>query len=108
MLPGAVRSALAQTRGDIEVVIVDDGSPVDLATVVGDFGDDRVRWIRHQTNQGVSAARNTGIRGARAQYVAFLDSDHLRSQSQFLDRTGAQISEPSCRCIGNFIRGDHG
>ena len=75
VLPGAVHSILAQTVSEIELLIVDDGSSIDLGGEFGNFGDNRVRWIRHPENLGVAAARNTGVREAKAPYVAFLDSD---------------------------------
>jgi glycosyltransferase involved in cell wall biosynthesis len=71
----AIDSALAQTVGDIEVVVVDDGSSDDTGAVVEAYDDERVRGLAHETNRGVSAARNTGVAAATGEYVAFLDSD---------------------------------
>jgi GT2 family glycosyltransferase len=71
----AVESALAQAYRDLEVIVVDDGSSDDTRRVVADFGE-RVRYI-YQDNLGVSAARNTALRNARGEFVAFLDSDDL-------------------------------
>ena len=72
---GAVESALAQTYPDREVIVVDDGSTDDTRDRLAPF-EGRIRYI-HQENQGLSAARNTGIRAARGALVAFLDSDDL-------------------------------
>jgi glycosyltransferase involved in cell wall biosynthesis len=71
----AIDSALAQTVTDIEVVVVDDGSTDDTAAAVDGYEDERVRLLVHETNRGVSAARNTGVDAATGEYVAFLDSD---------------------------------
>lgn len=71
----AIESALSQTYPHIEIIIVDDGSVDDTARKLVAFGN-RIRTIR-QENQGLSAARNTGIRYARGEYVAFLDADDL-------------------------------
>ena len=71
----AIDSALAQTVAAIEVVVVDDGSSDDTRAVVEGYDDDRVRYLAHETNRGVSAARNTGVAAATGDYVAFLDSD---------------------------------
>jgi glycosyltransferase involved in cell wall biosynthesis len=71
----AVDSALAQTYPHREVIVVDDGSTDDTRQVLARYGD-RVRYV-FQTNQGLSAARNTGIRAAGGEFVALLDSDDV-------------------------------
>src|SRR3954470_16999186 len=76
-LPGALDSALAQTAGDLEVIVVDDGSTDNTPDVVGPYlADARVRYVR-TANQGQPAAENVGIRLSRAPFVAFLDADDL-------------------------------
>jgi glycosyltransferase involved in cell wall biosynthesis len=71
----AIESALAQSWSNMEVVVVDDGSTDDTAQRLAEYGD-RIRTIR-QENRGLSAARNTGIREASGEYIAFLDSDDV-------------------------------
>jgi len=59
-----------------EIVVVDDASSDDLSTALAPYaGDPRVRSVRHATNKGPGAARNTGVAEARGRFVAFLDSD---------------------------------
>ena len=58
---------------DYEVILVDDGSTDDTHAIAGRFPD--VRFIRHETNLGLSAARNTGLRAATGTIVAYTDSD---------------------------------
>jgi len=72
----AVDSVLAQTCGEVEVIVVDDGSTDDTTAVVASrYGSDpRVRLL-HQPNGGVASARNAGLRAARGELVALLDSD---------------------------------
>jgi hypothetical protein len=73
----AIRSVLAQTRSDFELVVVDDGSSDDTTAQVARFGDDgRVRLFR-QENSGPGAARNLAIIAGRGRYVSMLDSDDL-------------------------------
>ncbi len=69
----AVESALAQTYTHLEVVVADDGSSDNTREVVEAYGS-RVIYAR-QANAGVSAARNFGMRNARGEFIAFLDSD---------------------------------
>lgn len=72
----AIASLRAQTLGDFEALVIDDGSRDDSAAValaaIG--GDPRFRLIRQQ-NRGLSAARNAGLALARGEWVAFLDGD---------------------------------
>jgi glycosyltransferase involved in cell wall biosynthesis len=71
-LAAAIQSALKQTRRADEIIVVDDGSQDDPAAIVARYPG--VRLIR-QENQGLSAARNTGLIAARADYILFLDAD---------------------------------
>ena len=72
----AILSVLAQTFQDWELLVVDDASIDDIREVVDAFRDPRICYLRRDTNGGGSAARNVGIRAARGQYLAFLDSDN--------------------------------
>ncbi len=71
-LENAIRSALEQKEISREIIVVDDGSSDNTAQVSKDFPE--VRYI-HQLNQGVSAARNTGVKHSRGRYIVFLDAD---------------------------------
>ena len=74
-LPEAIESVLGQTYGDVEVIVVDDGSTDGTEEILRKcLRDKRVRYIR-QENAGPGAARNTGIRAAQGSYLAFLDAD---------------------------------
>lgn len=110
-LPDAIRSIREQLNTDWELVIVDDGSTDDTAAVVGelcrDLGD-RVRYI-HQQNQGAYPARNTGLRAARGEYVAFFDSDdlwlphHLSNCVEALEATrDVDWVYGACRMVNHF------
>jgi glycosyltransferase involved in cell wall biosynthesis len=70
----AIRSVLDQTFGDLELIIVNDGSTDQSLKVVKQFDDARICVI-NQENAGVSAARNNGVLAANNEYVAFLDAD---------------------------------
>ena len=84
LLPRAVRSVLAQTFEDYELIIVDDCSTDDTPDVIRTFVDSRIRVVRHAENTGQSAAINTGIRIARGEYIAFPDDDDEWVESKLL------------------------
>jgi len=81
----AVESALGQSW-PVEVIVVDDGSFDDTRQRLAGYGD-RIRYI-YQENRGLSAARNTGIRAARGEWVAFLDADDVWHR----DKTAVQLN----------------
>lgn len=95
LLPRAVDSVLAQTVPPAEVVIVDDGSTDDTASVVSSYGA-RLRCIR-QANAGVAAARNAGIAAARHDLIAFLDSDDWW-RPRYLERQLPPFADPDVVC----------
>jgi glycosyltransferase involved in cell wall biosynthesis len=74
-IANAVESALAQSYQEREIIVVDDGSKDDTHARVEPYMD-RITYIR-QENQGCSAARNTAIRAANGEWIAFLDADDL-------------------------------
>ncbi|MFL5341520.1 MAG: glycosyltransferase family 2 protein [Gemmataceae bacterium] len=78
-LPQALESIRAQTLGDWELVVVDDGSTDDSGTLLAELSApvrQPVRYV-YQENQGAYGARNTGLEQARGKYVAFFDSDDV-------------------------------
>jgi glycosyltransferase involved in cell wall biosynthesis len=71
----SVESVLAQTAGDLELIVVDDASPVPCAEALAGVRDPRLRIIRHARNRNTAGARNTALRAARAPLVSQLDAD---------------------------------
>jgi glycosyltransferase involved in cell wall biosynthesis len=90
-LRAALESVFAQTYRPFEVIVVDDGSTDDSATIAQSFPD--VRYI-HQTNQGVAAARNAGLEAAQGEFFAFLDQDDLWTPEKLTLQVDYLLSHP--------------
>ena len=75
-LERCVQSVIRQTYKDLEIILVDDGSTDGSGELCDQLATtDKRICVIHQENQGLSGARNTGIRNAKGEYIAFLDSD---------------------------------
>lgn len=74
-LPQAMDSVLNQTYGNLELIVVDDGSTDGTQEYVRGLSDKRVRYVKGDGNRGPAAARNLGVKLARGEYIAFQDSD---------------------------------
>lgn len=109
-LPTCLNSLLAQTHENLEVLVVDDGSPDGSAAIAEAYAlkDTRVRVIR-KANGGLGSARNAGLAEATGEFVAFVDSDDtvprgaMGTMLRSLERTGSDFA------VGNFRRvsGNH-
>jgi len=72
----AVQSVLAQGYEPLEIIVVEDGSDSGVKAWLNENGhSEKVRYVRHDRNRGLAAARNTGLRLARGEYVSYLDDD---------------------------------
>ena len=104
----AIDSALAQTYGNLEVVVVDDGSRDTTSEIVSSYARDNVRLIRLSSNQGASGAVNEGVAAAKGEFIAFLDADDewlptkLTKQIELLVRNPKAVMA-TCGC--HFVDG---
>lgn len=98
-LPICVDSILAQTYADLELILVDDGSPDNSPALCDAYAakDPRVRVI-HKNNGGVSTARNAGLDIAAGDYIAFVDSDDYIDPDMY-ERMMAVAREHSCEVV---------
>ncbi len=103
MVAETLRSVLAQTYRDYEVVVVDDGSTDGSADVVRQFDDPRIRLVS-QKNAGVSAARNRGIEEAKGEHIAFLDADDKWDEGHLENLHDLIVRYPQCRARATAYR----
>ncbi len=71
LLKRAIRTVLAQSYTDFEVIVVNDGEDISLA----EFNDPRLKYIKNLIKRGGGGSRNEGVRSAMGEYIAFLDDD---------------------------------
>lgn len=77
ILKETIRSVLSQTYRNFELIVVNDGG-ADVRDIIDAFeGDGRIEYIVHPENLGVAAARNTGLKAARGEYIAYIDDDDI-------------------------------
>jgi glycosyltransferase involved in cell wall biosynthesis len=91
-LPAAIDSVLEQSLGDLELIVVDDGSTDATAQLLAGYTDTRLRVVRQQTNHGLVASLNLGLGLAAGRYIARMDADdvchrrRLERQVRFLEK----------------------
>ncbi len=105
----AVRSVLNQDYSDFEVIIVDDGSTDKTPDVIATISDPRVKYFRIENSER-GAARNTGVRHAKGDYVTFLDSDdqlytdYLSTANQGLGKYNYPVFYHQAYEVRNYLR----
>jgi glycosyltransferase involved in cell wall biosynthesis len=104
MIGAAIRSALAQTHANFELIIVDDASTDETAEVVGAFKDPRIIYTSNRRGKGVSGARNTGLDMATGEWLFFLDSDNVWKDRliEFLLKHAAETQSSAGYCAANI------
>ncbi|HET9916689.1 MAG TPA: glycosyltransferase [Candidatus Binatia bacterium] len=103
LLGATLDSIFAQKFSDFEVIVVDDGSTDETARLVGAYGP-RVQYL-YQQNQGPSAARNSGVRHAKADWISIQDSDDLCLPNHLEVLHGYVKSHPQVGMV--FANGDY-
>ena len=88
-LSKTIESVIKQRFEDFELIVVNDGATDTSEAIIKSFTDPRIHYIK-QENQGVSVARNTGIKAANADYIALLDADDIWKEN-YLEKINALI-----------------
>ncbi len=104
-LSEAVGSVLAQTYGDFEAIVVDDGSTDGSPGIAKGFSGD-VRYV-HQPRSGAAAARNNGAALARGSYIAFLDADDLWMRDKLALQMSVFRDDPGLDMVFGHIQQFH-
>lgn len=102
-----VESILAQTIREIEVILVDDGSPDSSGIIANEYAlkDNRVKVI-HQNNRGPSAARNAGMESAKGKYIGFVDADDWIESEMYKNLYSSAILVKAQIAMCNFLEED--
>ena len=101
-LPRAIESVLHQSYANIELIVVDDNPPDSQARVNTEAVMERYPqaiYLRHPENRNGAAARNTGIRAANGQYIAFLDNDDIYFSNHIADCVALLAQKPDCNSV---------
>lgn len=100
LLPQAVESILAQTMGDFEFLIIDDGSTDGSGTALRRFCDSRVRLLRNGSNLGLTRSLNIGLSEARGTYIARMDADDVAEPDRFARQVNFLRFNPNVGLLG--------
>ena len=100
----AIRSALAQTYPETEIIVIDDGSTDGSRGVIESFAD-RVRWVV-EPHRGGGAARNRGLELARGEFVQFLDADDVLDAECVARKVAMQQEQPHVCILCDWRRID--
>lgn len=104
-LPACLDSLLAQSHAELDIVVVDDGSPDQCGDIAEAYAarDSRLRVV-HTDNRGLGAARNEGLRHVRGEYLAFADSDDAVPPTAYAALVGSLERSGSDVATGSVVR----
>jgi len=90
-----LRSLLAQTFEDFEIVIIDDGTIDNARNIIKKFSDKRIRYFRNKENNGIAKSRNRGLRLSEGEYVFFTDGDCIVIKN-WIEEGLKSLEDPNC------------
>jgi glycosyltransferase involved in cell wall biosynthesis len=77
----SIESCVNQTHANLELLIVDDASSDDIARIVKEYPDPRIRYFRHVTNRGIAEGLNTGFQNATGDYLTWTSDDNYYTEN---------------------------
>lgn len=106
-LSRSIESIINQSYKELEILLVDDGSPDGCGTICDTYAEKDTRiTVLHQANAGVSAARNAGLAAAKGEYIGFVDPDDFVDPNMYLDMLHAIESENADLAICGYNYAD--
>lgn len=104
----AIESVLNQTFNDFELILVDDCSPDRCADICDTYAQQyqNISVVHHRENQGLSMARNTGLKIAKGEYLTFMDSDDYIDTDLF-EKVVSSLKENPADCVVFGIREEY-
>lgn len=99
LLKEAIISVLNQSYLNFELIISDDGSTEDIESLIENFNDERIIYLKHDKNRGVSFAKNDAIKASKGDYIISLDDDDLMT-SEALESLLSKIEEDNLENLG--------
>ena len=95
LIEKSIESVLNQTYQNFELIIIDDGSTDNTEEIIQSIDDDRIRYIKYETNKGATYARNLGIKEATGDYISFQDSDDIYLETKLEEQYNNLITNES-------------
>lgn len=99
----AIDSVLQQTYTDFELLLIDDGSSVDIEGIVSAYSDSRIKYFKLLKNHGAAYARNFGIKKSSGEFIAFLDSDDIALPERFNIQVCFFENNQTVDCVGSDV-----
>lgn len=97
-LPDIIKCITDQSFKDYEAIIIDDGSKDGTLNYLNSLSEKRIRYIHKEVNEGLSAARNTGMTAAKGKYILFWDADD-RTDNNLLEKLKEILSKKECDLV---------
>ena len=104
----SIQSVLDQTLQDFELIVINDGGPVEVEAIIRSFNSPKIHYYRLENNRGHAAALNEGVRRSRGKFIAYLDDDDVYYPNHLKTLFGSLLSSSHKFIYSNtlFMQGD--